>query len=237
MGSIFFAPLTGLLTAYRRVDVAANNIANVNTAGFHASRATSMELSPLGTALQSIQRSGQTGFFFSTGSSTDLAVSGEAFFEVRTKDGTLAYTRAGSFQTDSEGYLATSSGARLEPPLKLPAGAQGVFVGTDGRVTAVVDGESRAVGRVQIARFNNPAGLQAAGDNLLLATSSSGQPSRGYPGDGAYPTLYAGYLEGSNVDIAGEMVALSMERMAVAADVAALKTADEITEETLKIAR
>lgn len=236
VGSIFFAPLSGLSAAYRRVDVLANNIANLNTVGFHASRATSMDLSPLGTALQSIQRSGQTGFFFPTGTPTDMALPGDAFFEVKLEDGSTAYTRGGTFTPDREGYLTTPGGQRLQPPVSVPAGAQGVFVGTDGRVTAVVDGETRDIGRVQVVRFNNPTGLRSIGDDLLQATGSSGQPSHGYPGEGSFPPLYAGYLEGSNVDVAQEMVGLSLEKMAVAADVKALKAAEEIVDESLKIA-
>lgn len=235
MGSIFFAPLSGLLTAYSRVDVRANNIANLNTPGFKASMATTMDLSPIGTALQSIQRNGQSGFYFQTGSPTDLAAGGDTYFEVRTRDGRAAYTRTGSFRPDSEGYLATSSGERLQPPIKLPAGAEGVFVGTDGTVSAIVNGEVVDAGRVQVVRFNNPQGLQAGGGNLFYETGASGEPSRGLPGDSPYAPLYAGYLEGSNVDLASEMVGLSQDKITVAANVKALRAAEEIIDETLKI--
>ncbi len=237
MGTIFFAPLTGLVSAYNRISITANNIANLNTIGFHAYQATSMDLSPLGTALQSVQRSGQAGFFFQTGSPTDLAISGDAYFEVQTPDGKTAYTRAGSFSADNQGYLTTSSGARLQPSLKMPAGAQGVFVGQDGRVTAIVDGETQEVGRVQLARFNNPNGLQSIGENLFAETSASGEPSRGYPGDGAFAPLFSGYLESSNVDLPTEFVNLMTEKTAVAANVKAINAAQEMIDDTLQIGK
>lgn len=235
MGSIFFAPLSGLTAAYSRVNAIANNIANINTTGYHGETPTSMDLSPLGTALQSLQRSGQTGFFFQTGSPLDMALSGDSFFQVRTRDGGTAYTRDGHFHTDSQGNLVNASGAALEPPVKLPAGAQGAFVGQDGRVTAIVDGQTQEVGRVQVTRFNNPEGLQSIGQNLFVETSASGSPSAGYPGDGAFPKMFTGYLEGSNVDLSSQIVQLSLEKTSIEADVRALRVADEIAQESLRI--
>ncbi|MDD4855801.1 MAG: flagellar basal-body rod protein FlgG [Sulfuricurvum sp.] len=201
---------TGLDAQQTRMDVIANNLANANTTGFKSSRAsfqdlmyqnkeqpggqtTQQTLSPSGLMLGTGVRVVGTSKLFTqgsitqTGNSLDVAIQGSGFLQVSMPDGTTAYTRDGSLQTDANGQLVTANGYALNPPVTLPSNVQSVTIGADGTVSATTNGSTTAVqvGTLQLANFVNPAGLQSQGQNLYLETASSGSPQTGTPGSEA----------------------------------------------------
>jgi flagellar basal-body rod protein FlgG len=123
-------------------------------------------------------------------------------------DGTLAYSRDGTFQMDSQGQLVTSTGYQIQPSITIPDGAQGITIGNDGTVSVSIAGQASPtqVGSLQLADFVNPSGLQPVGENLSLETAASGSPQTGTPGLNGLGTTLQGSLETSNVNVVEELV-------------------------------
>src|SRR6201996_8539268 len=231
MEPALWAAKTGLDAQQTQMSVTANNLANVATNGFKRSRAVFDDLlyqnvtqvgastsqntyAPtglqLGTGVRVVatERSYTQGSLDQTGNALDLAIQGRGFFQVLQPDGTVAYTRDGSFQTNAQGQLVTMSGYHLQPAITIPTGAQSITIGTDGVVSVQVAGQSAPtqVGQVQLADFINPAGLQTVGGNLLVESAASGSPTTGNPGITGLGTLVQGSVEASNVNVVQEMV-------------------------------
>jgi flagellar basal-body rod protein FlgG len=231
MEAALWVAKTGLDAQQTRMTVIANNLANVNTTGFKRDRATFEDLLyqnvRQGGAQTSADTAAPTGLLLGTGTRVvateklhaqgniiqtenafDVAVSGEGFFQILQPDGTLAYSRDGGFKISAEGVLVNSSGYRLQPELAIPQNAQTITIGADGTVSIQAFGEpaAQAIGQIQLARFLNPSGLQAIGENLYRETSSSGPPQVGIPTQQGVGQLIQGALESSNVNVVEEMV-------------------------------
>ena len=221
---------TGLDAQQTRMSVISNNLANVNTTGFKRDRAsfedmlyqklrqpgaqnTTTEQAPtglmLGTGVRIVatEKTHVQGSLVSTKNALDLAIQGEGFFQIAQTDGTIAYTRDGSFKLSSTGQLVTSNGSVLQPPITIPANVASISIGQDGTVSVEnATGGSQTIGQIQTARFVNPAGLQAIGQNLLKETPASGAATVGAPGQTGAGLLMQGALEASNVNVVEEMV-------------------------------
>jgi len=221
---------TGLDAQQTRMSVISNNLANVNTTGFKRDRAsfedmlyqklrqpgaqnTTTEQAPtglmLGTGVRivSTEKTHVQGSLVSTKNALDLAIQGEGFFQIAMPDGTLAYTRDGSFKLSATGQLVTANGALLQPPVTIPANVASISIGQDGTVSVEnATGGTQNIGQIQTARFVNPAGLQAIGQNLLKETPASGAATVGAPGQTGAGQLMQGALEASNVNVVEEMV-------------------------------
>lgn len=222
---------TGLDAQGFRMQVIANNLANVNTTGFKRDRANFETLSyqmmtqpgapssaenryaiglnlGTGVSLAGTARIDTQGSFATTGNGLDVAIDGAGFFQVLMPDGRTGYTRAGNFTTSPEGTIVTSDGKPVQPAIQIPDGATGITIGADGTVSAQLQGdaETTELGKIEIARFANPAGLQAIGDNMLIETAASGAPQVGAAGEEGRGTLRGGMLEGSNVNVVEELV-------------------------------
>ncbi len=244
---------TGMVAKQTEIDVIAHNLANVNTTGFKKARAEFQDLMSLGfraagapadntgvvptsgqvglgTRVAAVQRLFSQGDFQYTGNPLDLAIEGDGFFQVRLPDGTVAYTRDGTFKLDAEGRLVTSDGLLLEPNVTIPPGASKVTISANGIVSAVLPGESAPteLGRIELARFSNPAGLEAVGRNLFVHTPASGEPVTGQPGAEGMGTLAQGFLESSNVQVVEEMVRMIAAQRAYEAISKVVSTADEM---------
>ncbi len=243
---------TGMAAQQLTVEVIANNLANVSTTGFkksawnfqdllyHTVRAagttTDVGTTPVGIQLGSgvravsVHRSFKQGDFRETDSPLDLAIEGEGFFQVSLPDGTSAYTRTGSFKMDSEGNVVTSEGYPILPNISVPANTQTLTVGASGDVSALTAGSTTAtvVGTIELARFINPAGLNSLGKNLYQETAASSSPTTGTPGLDGLGTLLQGALEGSNVNIAEEMVSMIVAQRAYELNSKAIQTSDEM---------
>ena len=225
------------------MDVTANNISNISTPGFKCATARFTDLlygaergasgnvaMGMGTRVSEVGRDFGMGALESSGNARHLAIEGEGFFQVRLPGGGVGYTRAGLLGVDGEGNLTLAAGLFLEPPLTLPEGAVASSLAVDerGLVTATgADGKSVEVGRIVLARFVNPAGLEARGDGVLLPTGASGAPVSAVPGEAGAGLLRPGFVERSNVDLAREMVEMIAALRAYEMNAKMVQSADE----------
>jgi flagellar basal-body rod protein FlgG len=214
-----------------RTEVIANNLANVNTTAFKGSRAHFEDLlyqnvqgprvmgtqdndtMPAvqigrGTRLAAVQRLQSQGPVEQTSSPLDVAIEGEGFFQVQLPNGNIAYTRDGSFGISDSGALVTSDGYTVLPGVKVPTDASNISISSTG-VVSVTQGKAsdvQEIGRIELARFVNPTGLESVGENLFVETPASGQATTGFPQDDGFGRVLQGHLESSNVEIVQEMV-------------------------------
>lgn len=242
---------TAMLAQQLNIDVISNNLANVNTAGFKKSRLEFQDLlyetirgasptalggyTPVDLAVGHGVRPAATQRLFSVGNlqptenPLDVAIDGEGFFVVQLADGTQAYTRDGSFKLNADGDLVTTDGYLVEPGINIPPGATEIAIAPDGTVTYKDEnGDMQEAGQITLARFPNPAGLEALGRNLFRAT-----PAAGYVEDGLIPgegcgALSSGYLEMSNVQVVEEMVNMITAQRAYEISAKAITAADEM---------
>lgn len=253
---------SGMAAQQSNVDVISNNLANVNTTGFKKSRNDFEDLmyqtirqsgsstgpdTQLPTGIQlghgvrqvATQKVYTEGNFQTTGNSLDMAIEGEGFFQVNMPDGTIAYTRDGSFKKDSQGRLVTSEGYPVEPAITIPSNATDVAVSQDGHVTAKVAGQTapQDLGQLQLVRFVNPAGLDSMGQNLLKETAASGSPTAGNPGTDGAGTIIQNTLEMSNVAVVDEMVNMIVAQRAYELNSKAITTCDTMLEQAAQLKR
>lgn len=253
MDASMWVAKTGLDAQNRRMNVISNNLANVNTTGYKRQRAVFEDLlyqnvrqvggqtsantaSPtglmIGTGVRIIatEKNNAQGNMITTQNALDLAVSGDGFFQVLQPDGTLAYTRDGSFKVSSTGQVVTANGALLQPALTIPPTAQSITVGTDGTVSAAMSGTTTqtVLGNLTLARFANPAGLASLGQNLMAATNASGQVQQLKPGTVGAGVIVQGSLEASNVNVVEEMVNMIETQRAYEVNSKAIAAADDM---------
>lgn len=244
---------SGMSAQQLYLDTIANNLANVNTTGFKRLKLEFQDLiyqnmrrgAPEGLSGQvppvelqvghgvrpiAAQRNFQQGSPQATGNPLDLCIDGEGFFQVTKPDGTVVYTRDGSFKLSPDGQIVTADGYRLEPEITVPQDTISVTVARDGTVSALLLGEvePRLLGQIELARFINPAGLAGAGQNLLQETVASGPPLRANPGAEGLGTVTQGFLENSNVNVVEEMVAMIVAQRAYEIASKAIRTSDDM---------
>jgi flagellar basal-body rod protein FlgG len=235
------------------LDVVSNNLANVNTAGFKKGRADFQDLLyqtmraagstvatgaqvpngiqvGLGTRTAAVSRNFSQGDFQQTGNPLDMVIEGDGFFAVLQPDGQTGYTRDGAFKTDSQGRVVTSDGYPLQPEITVPADAVDISVGKDGTVSVTLAGQTQPqeLGKIQVARFLNPAGLAAQGGNLYRPTAASGDPALGTPGVNGFGSIGSKYVELSNVKVVEEMVHMIVAQRAYEINSKAIQAADEM---------
>lgn len=244
---------SGMQAQTLNIDVIANNLSNVNTAGFKRSRAEFQDLlyetmrAPgvtsaggnqvptgiqigHGTRTVATQRLFTQGDFQHTQNDLDLAIEGAGFFQILQPNGEIAYTRAGNFKIDGEGRIVTPDGYLIEPNITIPVDTLAVAIGTDGTVSIMQAGQPAPVdiGNIELASFVNPAGLDSIGRNLFLLTQASGDAIVGTPGEEGYGTLAQGYLEMSNVSVVDEMVNMITAQRAYEINSKAIQAADDM---------
>jgi len=257
-----YTAASGMNAQQANIDNVANNLANVNTVGFKKSRIDFEDLvyqqitapgtptsqdaqaplgleSGLGTRAVATVRNFSAGNLRSTSSPFDLAIEGNGFFQVALPSGETGYTRSGSLHANAEGQLVTADGYALQPELSIPANAQSVTISKDGIVSVSVPGqpEPQQVGTIELAMFQNPAGLQALGGNAYAVTSASGDPTTGVPGVDGMGTIAQGLLEESNVSVVEEMVQMIMGQRAYEANSRVIRAADEMLQQVNNLSR
>ncbi|MCP4247626.1 MAG: flagellar basal-body rod protein FlgG [bacterium] len=248
---------SGMKALDTKLDVVANNLANVNTTGFKRSRVNFEDLlyqikrepgTPnaddepvphgiqvgLGVQVSGTQLNFQPGPRDQTDNPLDLAIEGEGFFQVMAIDNgspVVAYTRAGNFTRNAEGnlVLGTSEGPRLEPTITIPDDATQTNIGRNGEVRVKQPGSSvlATVGQVELARFVNPEGLKQIGRNLYVETDSSGVPLTGNPQEDGLGALQQATLEGSNVDPVRELIDLIQTQRGFELNSQSIQSADQ----------
>jgi flagellar basal-body rod protein FlgG len=244
---------TGMNAQQAQMDVISNNLANVSTNGFKGSRAVFEDLiyqtlrqpganstqttdipsgSQVGTGVQQIatERLYTQGNLTQTGNSKDLAINGNGFFQIQMPDGTTAYTRDGSFQTNQQGQLVTADGFPVQPAITVPQNATNLTIGSDGTVTITAGNSTttQTIGTIQLATFINPAGLDAIGQNLFEETQSSGAPNVGQPGLNGIGPLQQGFVETSNVNVVQELVNMIQTQRSYEINSKAVQTSDQM---------
>ena len=257
-----FTAASGMVAQQTNLDVVANNIANVNTTGFKKSRADFQDLmyqmvedpgnstSQVGTSPTGIQvglgvktaavgRVNSQGDFQTTDNPLDWAIEGDGFFQVALPNGDPAYTRAGAFKLNENGEIVTSDGNKIDGLAAIPPEAIGITVASDGEVTYQTAGTAAAnsVGRIQLVRFQNPAGLRAMGKNMMLETEASGTPNTGNPGEDGFGTIGQGMLESSNVSVVEEIIQMVTGQRAYEANSKVIQTADQLLSAALNVKR
>ncbi len=186
----------------------------------------------LGTGVRPIatERIFTQGSLQQTENSLDVAINGQGFFQIQMPDGTLAYTRDGSFQMDSTGQLVTSSGYPVSPAITIPSNATSITIGRDGIVSVLLAGTATPtqLGNIQLASFVNPGGLQSVGENLFVETASSGTPTPNTPGSNGTGLLNQAYVETSNVNVVEELVTMIQTQRAYELNSKAIQTSDSM---------
>lgn len=256
---------SGMITQQANTDIISNNLANVNTHGYKKQRgefedllyqtlkvagtpATEDTVVPVGvqmghgSKLAATQRVFLQGSLQQTDVPTDVAIQGEGFFKVQMYDGSMAYTRNGSFKVDENGRMVTSNGYWLIPDIVMPDRflPDSINITKDGRVSVKVpqDGENVEVdvGNIELYRFPNPVGLTAVGENLFKTSQASGEAIAGVPGYEGMGSLQHKFLEMSNVQIVQEMVNLIVAQRAYEFNSRTIQTSDNMlgTATTLK---
>jgi flagellar basal-body rod protein FlgG len=233
--------------------IIANNLANVNTTAFQRDRAEFATLAyqtssaagarsagdnqyatglNLGTGvrLTGTGRITSQGSLNTTSNPLDLAIEGEGYFQIQRPDGSTGYSRAGNFHLSSEGKLVTTDGMPVMPEIQIPDGAQSITIGADGTVSVTVAGQSEAqeVGKLELARFVNPAGLQALGNNLYAVTGASGEAQTGPANAEGRGAIRQGALESSNVNVVQELVDMIETQRAYEVNSKMIQATDEM---------
>lgn len=251
------AAASGMRALDEKLNVVANNLANINTHGFKRSRvnfedllyqvkrepgALNLEDEPIphgiligtGVKISGTQLNFESGTVDPTGRPLDWQIEGDGFFQVTTvQDGTevVAYTRAGNFAQNAVGniVLGNSDGSVLEPPIAIPADAIDITVGRNGEVRVRQQGSSSltTIGQIELARFVNPEGLKQIGRNLYVETDASGPPVTGEPQTDGLGSISQGNLEMSNVDPVRELIDLITAQRAFELNSQAIRSADE----------
>ncbi len=251
---------SGMEAQQTKLDVTANNIANVSTNGFKKQRADFADLmyqtirpagaptgngtvAPsatevgLGTRLVATSRELGQGELHTTGNTLDVAIEGKGYLAITLPNGGTGYTRNGALQLDSEGKLVTSDGYPIAGDITVPPDAQSVSIAANGQVSAMLPGQTQAaeLGQIQIATFANPGGLAAQGSTLFKETTASGAAVLGNAGEGGAGTLRQGMLEVSNVNVVEEMIDLISGQRAYEVNSRVVKAADEMLGQTAQL--
>lgn len=244
---------TGMAAQQTNMDVIANNIANVSTAGFKKSRAEFEDLvyqtqkepgtatgmnsySPqgvqtgLGVRTAGVQKDFAMGNALVTKNPLDLQIEGSGFFQVLTPDGQVAYTRDGAFKKDPNGRIVDKNGNLLQPEITIPPNIAGIEVAPNGEVRVIqgLNDAPQTIGQIDVVNFVNPAGLKAMGKNIFTQTPSSGQPQTARPGLNGTGYLSQGQLESSNVNIVDEMVNMITAQRAYETNSKVIQASDQM---------
>src|SRR5689334_10334053 len=258
-----YSAASGMTAQQTNVDNIAHNLANANTSGYKQRRAqfqdllyqtlvqpgasasqqtvvpTGLQLG-LGTRAASNEILFTQGSFSQTDNPLDLVIQGRGFFQVRRPSGELAYTRAGAFHLDRDGNIVTSDGNPLEPQITLPPDAQSLSIAQDGTVSYMQPNQTAAqqAGQIQLASFQNPAGLNSLGGNLYSPTDASGDPTVGVPGgQEGMGSVMQGYLEQSNVSVVEEFIDLIVAQRGYEANSKVVQAADQMYQQVNNMVR
>lgn len=254
---------SGMKAMQLQIDTISNNLANVNTTGFKKSSLAFQDLlyeqvvpsgqlsanglvAPTrvevghGVKMVSTAKDFSQGTVTATGNPLDLMLEGDGFFQLRLPDGSIGYTRDGSFKMDAERNIVTSMGYRLEPAMQVPSDATEVSIGRDGTVSVRLAGDTanvQEIGRIELARMPNAAGLMAKGSNIFLESPASGPPLTGNPGEDGLGEIASGFLEMSNVETVDELVRMITAQRAYELNSKTISMADQMLQTANNIKR
>jgi flagellar basal-body rod protein FlgG len=253
---------SGMEAQQMNIDTIAHNLANINTSGFKLRRAQFQDL-----LYQNIRQAGASntatteipvglqvglgtkpiaseiiftqGDFASTDNDLDMVIQGNGFFQIRQANGQMAYSRNGNFQLNRDGNIVTSDGDLLDPQITIPQDRTSITIGSDGTVSVKQANQTQAqqVGKIELALFQNPSGLENIGKSLFTPTQASGEATTGTPGENGLGTLLSGYVEQSNVSVVEEMINMIVSQRAYEANSKVIRTADEMFTQANNVAQ
>jgi flagellar basal-body rod protein FlgG len=248
-----YTAASGMEAQQLNIDTIAHNLANINTSGFKLRKAQFQDL-----LYQNIRQAGASntatteipvglqvglgtkpvateiiftqGDFASTNNPLDVVIQGHGFFQIRQTNGQTAYTRNGNFHMNRDGNLVTSEGDLLDPQITIPVDQTSITIGADGTVSVMQAGQSQPqqVGKIELAMFQNPSGLENIGKSLFVPTQASGEAVTGTPGENGFGAILQGFVEQSNVSVVEEMVNMIISQRAYEANSKVIRTADEM---------
>jgi flagellar basal-body rod protein FlgG len=237
MNGSFYIGAVGLESQQRALDVVANNIANLNTPAFKRGEANFAELVGAGdgsgatlngVAFDPSQRVYDQGELKQTGRPLDVAIDGDGFIELIGADGATRLWRGGTLAVNADRVLAGAGGLPLKGMITVPDDAGPISIDRAGMVTAqAADGTAQELGRIEIVRPRDLAAITGAGDGLYRVETEA-DLSVEDPGEAASAAMVQGALEGSNVQLADQMVSLMMMQRAFAANAQVLQAGDQL---------
>jgi flagellar basal-body rod protein FlgG len=245
---------TGMHTNQTKVDVISGNLANMSTTAYKESDVSfedlmylnykapgsatsstgtllpsSMQIG-LGSKVSSITRSfDQGGLILTDSKPLNLAVQGDGFLQITLPSGDIAYTRDGELAKSATGDIVTKLGYPIIPAMTIPDDATDITIALDGTVSVTVDGTSQILGQIELAKFLNPAGLEAMGGNLYSESDASGDPLLGPPNLDGFGAVMQYQLESSNVDSISQIVELINAQRGYEYCSKCLQTADQMS--------
>lgn len=251
-----YTAATGMTANQIKLENIANNISNNGTNSFKKVRESFEDLVyqeysvggasdavqvGSGARLSGLARDFRAGATIITGNPTDILIDGPGFFVVEGPGGDQLYTRDGHFRTDAEGNLTTQNGYRVSPGIQVPEGGELIIDG-DGAVWANVIDEAGvqstvSLGNLSIAMFTNPEGLSATGGNLFRATGQSGEPLETAPLTSGAGGLLQNAIEGSNVDVAEELISMITAQRGYELSSKVIQAADEMMQTAAQLRR
>lgn len=252
---------TGMAAQQMRVDVIANNIANMSTTAYAPRTAEFadllyiQELTPgalssqtgevvpagiqmgMGVRPTNVSMQITQGALSPTGGDLDLAIEGRGYFEITLPSGDSGYTRDGQFNRNGEGLMVTSDGFALADNVTIPREARNIEISRDGEVLAFFDNavSGQVIGTISLTTFVNEKGLEALGGNLFKETDASGSPLTGQPGVDGVGNMRQRYLEDSGVDVVEEISELIEAQRGYELNSKVITAADEMYSTTTRM--
>lgn len=252
---------TGMIAQQMRVEVIANNLANMNTTAYNPRRAEFTDLHyeqieragtisaadgsilPAGVQLgmgvkpSAVSMDVAQGSLKETGGDLDLAIEGAGYFEVSLPSGGTGYTRDGALKLTGEGQIVTSDGYPIVPDVTVPDDARDISINADGEIYAYFldQVDAQLIGQLTLAGFTNEEGLEAIGGNLYRETAASGSARVGDAGQDGLGQFRQGYLEQSSVDSVKELTELIEAQRGYELNAKVITAADQMLGATTQI--
>src|SRR4029078_1838012 len=258
-----YTAATGMAAQELNVQVISNNIANMRTTGYKKKRAAFQDLiydhvrrvgaqaSDQGTILPvgvdlgggvktvGTPRLMSQGTIAPTGNDLDIAIRGEGFFKIQLPDGTFAYTRDGTFQTDGQGRVVNAQGNPVQPTITIPQNSSQIAINAQGQLSVILPGSPTptTVGQIGLTRFINKAGLNPIGDNLFTDTPASGTPQDGVANTDGFGDMQQGNLEHAHVEVVTEISDLIAAQRAYEMNAKIVSAANQMLQSTSNMFR
>lgn len=261
-----YTAATGMDAMETKLDVIANNLANINTTGFKKDRANFEDLlykhevfpgvqdaggTPtavgsqvgIGVRVMSTQTDQQQGSIQMTNRELDVAIEGRGYLSVLDPiTQTTLYSRSGNLDINADGSLVLGSaqtGRLLDPPIQIPNDATAITINPNGMVMVQQPGtpELQNVGQIQLAQFINPDGLLKMGESLYRTTDASGAPILANPGEDGTGVVRQGSLEASNVEPVQELIDLITTQRAFELNSQAVQAGDQLLQTVTNLRR
>lgn len=239
---------TGLRSGQQQLDTISNNVANLQTPGFKASRVNFADIAtplpalggtlttgiaeqrPGGVRITSISTSFEPGEMRQTGNPLDVAIDGAGFYEFEATDGSLVYSRSGQFRVDEDGFLRNFQGLRLSGDVQVPHDGRDLRISPEGEVSVQMpeELERTVVGSIEVVKFAAADTMRSIGDNLYAVTPQAGTAMYTRAGDDGAGKLRQGQMEMANVEIIEEMSSLVLAQRAYQLNARVLQAADQV---------